>query len=243
MGYSAVVTRRTTISALSDFATEQWGLVTSRQAAGAGVPKSTWERLITDSGLLERFARGVYRFVVVPPTNHLDLYAAWLQLAPTVPAWERRPDQGTVSHRSAASLLEFGHLPADTHEFTVATRKQSRRPDVRIHQRAIPAGGWTRLGNLFVTRPARIASDLLADQEDPESVGHVIADAIHSGQEQPRAFAEQIGTHAARFGLRRGDGVQVLRWLLALVGDPRSQQWMTAAREWTESDHRTSGQL
>jgi predicted transcriptional regulator of viral defense system len=222
--------RRATVSLLSDFAAEQRGLVTSRQAAEAGVPKSTWERLIADGSVLERVARGVYRFVMVPPAEHLALVAAWLQLVPAVPAWERRPDQGIVSHRSAASLYRLGHLPADTHEFTVTGRKQSRRPDVRIHQRAISAGEWTRLGCLIVTRPARIASDLLSDQEDPESVGHVIADAIRGGQEQPRAFAEQIGKHAARFGLRRGDGVQLLRWLLDLVGDPETQQWMTAAR-------------
>jgi len=222
--------RRTTVSVLSDLAAEQRGLVTSRQAAEAGIPKSTWERLIADGSVLERVARGVYRFVVVPPAEHLALVAAWLQLVPAVPAWERRPDQGIVSHRSAASLYGLGHLPADTHEFTVTGRKQSRRPDVRIHQRAISAGEWTLLGGLIVTRPARIASDLLADQEDPESVGHVIADAIRGGQEQPRAFAEQIGKHAARFGLRRGDGVQLLRWLLDLVGDSETQQWMTAAR-------------
>jgi len=230
------VTRRRTVVALSDLAAEQRGLVTSRQATEAGIPKTTWERLIADGSVLERVARGVYRFVVVPPTDHLALYAAWLQLAPAVPAWERRSDEGIASHRSAASLYGLGHLPADTHEFTVTGRKQSRRPDVRIHQRAITAGEWTRLGNLFVTHPARIASDLLADQEDPESVGHVIADAIRGGQEQPRAFAEQIGKHAARFGLRRGDGVQLLRWLLDLVGDPESQQWMTAARSSIDPD-------
>ncbi len=228
--------RRTTASVLFDLAAEQRGLVTSRQAAEAGIPKSTWERLIADGSVLERVARGVYRFVMVPPADHLALLAAWLQLAPAVPAWERRPDQGIVSHRSAASLYGLGHLPADTHEFTVTGRKQSRRPDVRIHQRVISAGEWTRLGGLIVTRPARIASDLLSDQEDPESVGHVIADAIRGGQEQPRAFAEQIGKHAARFGLRRSDGVQLLRWLLDLVGDPESQLWMTAARASVGSD-------
>jgi predicted transcriptional regulator of viral defense system len=228
--------RQTTFSALSDLAAEQRGLVTSRQAAEAGIPKSTWERLIADRSVLERVARGVYRFVIVPPADHLALLAAWLQLAPAVPAWERRPNQGIVSYRSAASLYGLGHLPADTHEFTVTGRKQSRRLDVRIHQRAISAEEWARLGGLIVTRPARIASDLLADQEDPESVGHVIADAIRGGQEQPRAIAEQIGKHAARFGLRRGDGVQLLRWLLDLVGDPGSQQWMTTARASVDID-------
>ena len=60
------------------------------------------------------------------------LRAAWLQLAPGVPAWQRCADQGVVSHRSAAAVFGLGHLPADVHEFTLPARRQSRRGDVRL---------------------------------------------------------------------------------------------------------------
>lgn len=230
MGYIAVVTRTSAVGTIADLAADQWGLVTSRQVAQAGVPLSTWQRLVGRGDLIERVAHGVYRFRMVPPVDHIDLRVAWLQLAPVVNAWEREPDLGVVSHRSAASLYGLGHLPADTHEFTVPGRRHARRLDVRIHQRRLGPDEQRTFAGLLVTRPARIASDLLADREDPEAVGQVVADAIRGGHEDPRAFVPQLGKHAAHFGLRRGDGVQLLRWLLELVADPQTAQWMAEAR-------------
>src|SRR5262245_51657134 len=95
---------------------------------------STLARLAFDAAAVERLAHGVYRLRGAPPVDHVELRVAWLQLAPGVPAWERTPDTGVVSHRSAASLYGLGHLPADVHEFTLPTRRQSRRPDVRLHR-------------------------------------------------------------------------------------------------------------
>jgi hypothetical protein len=81
-----------------------------------------------------------------------------------------------------------------------------------------------------VTRPSRVAADLLADKEDPEAVAQVIADAIRSIYDYPGTFADALAPHAARFGLRRGDGLALLRWLLDLVGDPETSRWMQEAR-------------
>ena len=168
---------------------------------------------------------------MAPAPDHIALRAAWLQLAPAVPAWERMPDQGVVSHRSGAALYGIGELPADRHDFTLPTRKQSRRADVRIHHRQLDAVEWIRLRGLLITRPARIASDLLLDNEDPEAVAQVTVDAIRAVHDHPGTFAEALAPHAARFGLRRGDGLALLRWLLDLVGDPDSSRWMTDARD------------
>jgi GH18 family chitinase len=49
----------------------------------------------------------------------------------------------------------------------------------------------------------------------------------------PGTFADALGPHAARFGLRRGDGLALLRWLLDLVGDPDTPRWMDEARDHT----------
>lgn len=223
--------RSSTISRLSAIAADQWGLVTRRQAERAGIPRATLDRLISDESLVERVAHGVYRLTVAPTPDHLALRAAWLQLAPDVPAWERTPGQGVVSHRSAAALYGIGDLPADRHDFTLPTRKQSRRPDVHLHQRKLEEGEWLRLGGLIVTRPARIASDLLFDNEGPEAVAQITADAIRAVHDYPGTFAETLAPHAARFGLRRGDGLALLRWLLDLVGDPETSKWMSQARD------------
>lgn len=203
--------------------------MTRRQAEHAGVSPATLQRLASES-VLERVAQGVYHLSGSPSPDHLELRAAWLQLAPDVPAWERTSREGVASHRSAADLYGLGHLPADRHEFTLPVRRQSRRPDVRLHQRGLTDSEWISLRGLPVTRPARIAADLIADREDPEAVGHVIADAIRSVHDYPGTFADALAPHAPKFGLRRRDGIALLGWLLDLVDDPEAEQWMTEAR-------------
>jgi len=230
------VARGSTISRLSAIAADQWGLVTRRHAEVAGVPRATLDRLLNEEDLVERVAHGVYRLKVAPTPDHLALRAAWLQLAPEAPAWERRPEQGAVSHRSAAALYGIGDLPADRHEFTLPTRRQTRRPDVRLHQRRLEDREWIWLRGLPVTRPARIADDLLRDDEGPEAVAQITADAIRAVYDDPGTFADALAPHAARFGLRRGDGLALLQWLLDLVGDPETSRWMREARERFRSD-------
>ncbi len=230
MGYYAAMARTSTIRRLAELAEDQWGLVTRAQAEKAGVPRSTFDRLAADGSILERVAHGVYRLAGAPLPDHAALRAAWLQLVPGVPAWERTPEQGVVSHRSAAALYGLGHLPADIHEFTLPSRRQTRRADVRIHRRPIAEHEWIELRGLPVTRPSRIAADLLRGHEDPGAVAAVIVDAIRGGRDDPDAFAISLAPLAARFGLRRGDGLALLRWLLEVVEDPDTAQWIDEAK-------------
>lgn len=221
--------RASTISKLAAILEEQWGFVTRRQAEKAGVSPATLKRLIRD-GVLERTGPAVYRLAGAPVPDHVGLRSAWLQLAPDTPAWERRPEQGIASHRSAAAVYGIGHLPADVHEFILPVRRQVRRPDVRIHRGQLRDNKWIILRGLPITRPSRIASDLLAEREDPEAVGHLVADALRGVYEYAGTFAQTLAPHAAQLGLRRGDGVAVLRWLLDLVGDSETATWMEQAR-------------
>ncbi|MHB1210402.1 MAG: hypothetical protein ACYC1I_11965 [Acidimicrobiales bacterium] len=222
--------RNTTLDRIAELAEEQWGLVTRRQLENAAIPATTLERITAPDSLLERVAYGVYHLVGSPTPDHMQLRAAWLQLVPDVPAWERTPAEGVVSHRSAAALYGIGHLPADRHEFTLAQRKQSRRRDVRLHRRPLADGEWIQLRGLPATRPARIASDLLYDHEDPGAVAQIIVDAIRPVFDYPGAFAASLAPHAGRFGLRRDDGLSLLHWLLDLVGDEETETWMLEAR-------------
>ena len=223
------MSRIPTLTRLSELAQDQWGLVTRRQVEDSGVSPATLQRL-ADNKLLVRVARGVYRLTGAPEPDHLELRAAWLQLAPGIPAWKRTVDDGVISHRSAAALYGLGHLPADRHEFTVQARRQTRRPDVRLHHRPISEGEWVSLRGLPVTRPPRIAADLLAEREDPTAVAQLSADAIRAVYDHPGTFADAIAPYAAQFGLRRGDGLALLRWLLDLVGDPETGRWLAEAR-------------
>lgn len=221
--------RYPTLSRLSRYAEDQWGLLTRRQAENAGVSQATLTRLVAE-GILERVGHGVYHLAGAPIPDHAELRAAWLQLAPGVPAWERTPEQGVVSYRSAAALYELGHLSADRHEFTLPTRRQSRQADVRIHVRPVAEGESITLMGLPVTRPSRIAADLLEDKEDPGAVAAVIADAIRAVKDYPDTFAQTLAPQAVRHGFRRNDGLAVLRWLLEMVGDPETPTWLNEAR-------------
>ena len=156
------MSRDPTIPRLARLAQDQWGFITRRQAEEAGVSPATIQRL-SSKAVLDRVANGVYRLTGAPVPDLPDLRAAWLQLAPDVPAWQRTPEQGVVSHRSAAAVYRLGHLTADIHEFTLPTRRQTRRPDVRLHRGTLRSSEWITLSGLPVTRPARIASDLLRE--------------------------------------------------------------------------------
>ncbi len=231
MSYNAVVPTRPTVERLTPLAQEQWGLLTRRQAELTGVPQATLTRLIAGESSLGRVANGVYHLIGAPWPDHAELRAAWLQLAPEVPAWERTPEQGLVSHRSAAAYYGIGDLPADVHEFIVGKRRQTRRPDVRIHVvRETSDIPWIERGGIPVTRPSRIASDLLIQREDPEAVARIVSEATRHVYDYPGTFAEHLSPLAMRYGFRKGDGYAVLKWLYELVGDPEREIWLAEAR-------------
>ena len=215
-------------------------MFTRRQAQLAGMASTTFERLLTANSMVERVAHGVYRFIASPIPEHLELRAAWLQLAPETPVWARTAEQGVVSHRSAAAFYSLGELSADQHEFTVPGRRQTRRKDVRLHKRSLAAGTWTNLRGLLVTRPSLIAADLLSDEEDPEAVARITAEAMEKGYDDPGAFAQSLAPFSLRFGLRRNDGHALLRWLLDLAGHPDSSRWLSEARRTMNDDRHRS---
>jgi predicted transcriptional regulator of viral defense system len=225
-----------TATKLASLAEDQWGLLTRRQAEEAGLSPATLQRLSATGGILERMTHGVYHLAGAPLPNHPALRAAWLGLAPETLAWERRPEQGVVSHRSAAAMYGLGELPADRHEFTLPVRRQTRRADVRLHRRPLAEAEWISLRGLPVTRPSRIAADLLAEREDPGAVAQVVADAIRGVFDYPGTFAETLSSVAARVGFRAGDGPAVLRWLLELAGEPEAERWLEEARTTMEPD-------
>lgn len=219
-----------TFESLADLAEDQWGLFTRRQAEATGMAWTTLARL-TRAGTAERVAHGVYRLRGTPRDDRLDVRAAWMQLTPDTNVWDRTPEQGVVSHRSAAALYDLGHLPAHTHEFVVPVRRQTRRSDVRLYRDVLGDDEWIKLDGLLVTRPARIAADLLESREDPAAVAEVIADALRTVKDYPDTVARAIGPHAAALGLGDGDGLTLLDWLLDLTREPLRGRWLAEARE------------
>jgi hypothetical protein len=61
-------------------------------------------------------------------------------------------------------------------------------------------------------------------------VARLIADAIRPVYDYPGTFADSLAPHAAQFGLRKGDGLALLRWFLDMTGEPETDRWMDEAR-------------
>jgi hypothetical protein len=219
------------LTRIRDVAEGQWGLVTLQQARAAGVAWRSLTRLV-ETGLLERVAHGVYRARGGSEPDHLSLRAAWLQLDPARPAWRRLDDPAgaVVSHASAASLYGVGDLRADVHEFTIPERRQTRRPDVRIHRGTVPHDRRILLGGLPTTRAAWMIGQLLTDHVDVDAVAQITREVLERVLDYPAVVAEAVGPHAVRFGLERVDGVGLLDELLRRAAAPSREALIAEAR-------------
>lgn len=203
---------------LADLAAAQWGLITTRQAQAAGVTRTHLGRLAA-AGALVHPVHGVYALHTAAHDDLLELRCAWLTLDPTRLAATRLADPipaAVVSHASAAHLHGYGDLFADRHTFTVTTRKQTRRPELRLHRGELPPDDVTVHRGLPVTTPERTVVDLLATHHDGEHVAAVLGDAVRAHQVPLDTLAPRLAPFARRFGLPSGDGAAVLAHLLAL---------------------------
>ncbi len=208
------------ISRLQNIAEGQWGLVTLQQARATGLAWPSLARQV-EAGLLERVAHGVYRLRGAPEPDHLALRAAWLQLDPGRQAWQRLddPEVAVVSHASAAAMYGVGDLRADVHEFTLPVRRQTRRPDVRIHRGRVPADRMVVVGGLPVTRAGWIVADLLEDRVDPDAVAQITSEILDRVFDYPRVVAEVLSPYSARFGLPPKNGLALLDDFLLRAGN------------------------
>ncbi len=219
------------LARLRDLAESQWGLVTLQQVAATGVAWRSLTRLV-EAGLVERVAHGVYRVRGGADPDHLGLRAAWLQLDPVHPAWQRLddPQVAVVSHASAARLYRVGDLRADVHEFTLPYRRQTRRTDVRIHRGTIPQEARLLVDGLPTVRAGVMISQLLADHVDPDAVAEITREVLERIQDYPRVVAEAVAPYAERFALGRGDGLALLDELLRRAGSGERETILAEAR-------------
>ncbi|GIT81876.1 hypothetical protein LLS1_35450 [Leifsonia sp. LS1] len=209
--------------AIVEIAASQWGMLTTRQASEVGVERIDLSRLAR-AGQLVRVNQGVYRDAGAPADELEELRAAWLSTDPSRLAGERLRDGAAgvvVSGASAAEVHGIGDLRAGVHEFSVAVRKQSQRPDVRIRKRELPATSVTIARGLPVTTVAQTLADLVNENTDLTLVSQGFRDAVMRGLSVD-GMGELITDAAAR---RNGtsDGVAVVDRVAHLAGvDDRS---------------------
>lgn len=213
---------------VAGLASEQWGLITTAQAAQLGVAAGSMARW-AEQGTLTRLTHGVYKVSGSSYDPRDELRAAWLGLAPKRTAADRLADarlDAVVSHRSAAAMHGLGDLEADTHEFTVDGRRQSRRPDVRIHTRTSPIdpATWTRVAGLPVTTVLSSIIDLAAAHIDGGHLAGVVRDAVATAAVDIDDLSERLAPHAHRYDTTLGDGRSLVQRLLTEAGLPKTTE-------------------
>jgi hypothetical protein len=92
-----------------------------------------------------------------------------------------------------------------------------------LHRALLRDGEWIRLRGLLVTRLSRIAADLLSDQEDPQAVAHVVADAlrpVHDDRAPSPARLRRIRLGSA-FRMATGSRSWIGFWILPAIQSAR----------------------
>ncbi|WP_459547802.1 type IV toxin-antitoxin system AbiEi family antitoxin domain-containing protein [Nocardia sp. X0981] len=210
---------------LAELAEEQWGLLTSAQAARILGVNALQLKRYTDRGLLVRLRHGVYRLSGSPISPLEALRAEWLALEPPRTATERLKDpipHGVISHRSAAVLQNLGDLEADVHQFTVPRRRHTRSPDVTFRVAELDREDWHRVGGLPVTRPLRTAVDLAAAHTDGGHLASVVRDVLLTGDTDSARLADALRPYSHYYGIRAGDGGSLVKSFIHRAGVPAS---------------------
>lgn len=157
-------------------AESQAGYFTTRQAAEAGMARSTLSYHARPGGRYERVDWGVYRLRQFPTSPHEHVFAAWLSL--------RDPD-AVVSHQSALELHDLSDVIADDVHLTVGRsgRWRTGRRGVHLHFAAQPVPSSDRVFalGLPVTSVERTIVDYAQEGGQPDQVELATAQALAQG--------------------------------------------------------------
>ena len=143
---------------LFEFAEQQQGFFTAKQAKAAGFAENTHPYHVQAGNWIREY-RGIYRLVLFPAADRPDLvlWALWSR--------NRNEDvEGVYSHQTALSLYELSDLnPAKLH-MTVPTdfRRNSEIPGILVlHYADLPDGDVQTAQGFKFTRPLRTILDLI----------------------------------------------------------------------------------
>ncbi|MGA3538988.1 hypothetical protein ACK8GE_06790 [Micromonosporaceae bacterium DT194] len=174
---------------LADVADGQFGYFTHAQSATVMSPGDLQQ--LSAAGLVEDVSGTVIRFRAGGRHPAPRLYAAWLDLDPTTPGWERvAPECGVVSHAAAAMLWGVGAGPGPEIEFTVPHRPAGDvPPGVLLHVGALTEHQRTERHGMPVTTPAQTLRDLAATGRlDGAELGRVAWALMSAGQVSEEAL-------------------------------------------------------
>ncbi len=180
-------TRDETLDRLYELADDQSGFLTAQQAITAGVARSTLTYYARPDGILERVARGVYRWRRYPSAPHEHIVRAWLALSAA---------DGVVSHVSALELHDLTDLIADEVHITLPRDKRGITvlEGVYAHFSARPVTGRDRrtVRGIPVTGIERTLTDVLRSTGWTEQTSEAITRALARGQTTAKRLTDAL---------------------------------------------------
>lgn len=170
--------RRDDLAALGDIAETQEGYFSASQASQAGVDRHRLQRL-TQQGIIERDARGIYRFPAYPVGDRAELWRAALW-----PSLGRRNIVGILSHGTALSLYDVSTINPSRIDITVPRSTRLRRKVPKsydVHYRDLEKDETTKVNGLQVTTLFRTLFDLILESSESQFVTEALENATRKG--------------------------------------------------------------
>lgn len=205
------------IEALQDEASSQWGLFTAARAQRLGVGRKQLNRMVND-GRIEQLCYGTYRFTIGEETPSAAIKAAWLSSFPQEPAWERAkkdiPD-AVVAGRTATVLHGAGDFYAAPYTFIVEKGKRTTRKDIRFLSWKIEKRDIVFIDDLPTTSIERTVADLIRLHEDMSLVEDFMRQVGAQGASiDHESLSCLLAPLAARNGFARNDGTSFANELI-----------------------------
>jgi predicted transcriptional regulator of viral defense system len=214
--------RREKLERLTEYAAEQAGIVTSRQAARLGLRADDLVQL-ERARHLRRLRRGVYAFDMGRAASaNEDLLAAYLAVNSDLTPWDRsgKDLRAVVSHGSAAALHGIGTVIAELPELTQREQRSRKQADMVVHTAEFTDADWQWLSvdgfQIAVTTPARTIIDLLVDGTELDYLRRAISD-VYRERGYDAAAVELTDTLLRRRTLAHARARVELRRLIALA--------------------------
>lgn len=171
-----------TVARLGSIAERRWGLLTTAQAAAAGVSRKQLSRMAS-TGAIERITHGVYRMAGAPPQDHEAIYATWLALGgATSPRTPSGVAPVVAAGITAAVVHGLGDFFLDSYDFIVPCRKTTRLANVHLRIRKLTPQEVLPVNALPTLTIERTIGDLVDQWVDLSLVAGVVRDAVLAGK-------------------------------------------------------------
>ncbi|MCL2137586.1 MAG: type IV toxin-antitoxin system AbiEi family antitoxin domain-containing protein [Coriobacteriia bacterium] len=162
---------------ITDITASQWGLISTAQAARAGISRLKLSRLEKNNELV-RVAHGVYRDAGAVASNNEAIKAVWISTNPSLFVDERlRNPDVIIGGTTATYIWDCGDVEPYPNQFYTKTRKQTQRSELVYFRRDYTSDDFSLVDGIPVARIEFAIADLIRREYDQSLIADVLRDA------------------------------------------------------------------